>query len=109
MYVVNHLPEWLADDALTIGNPNESLYRRIHERTGVAPSGGRRHVQAMGAEAQLASQLELPEGAPVALIESVTWDASGRVFDCYRAWLRTDRARIEVQVRGPSDDGPDTG
>ena len=100
MYVTNHLPEWLADVALAIGNPNESLYRRIHELTGMAPSGGRRQVQAIGAEAWLAEQLELPQGAPVALIESVTWDASGRVFDCYRAWLRTDRARIEVQVPG---------
>jgi GntR family transcriptional regulator len=104
MYVTNHLPEWLADVALAIGNPNESLYRRIHERTGIAPRGGRRQVQAIGAEGWLATHLELPEGAPVALIESVTWDASGRVFDCYRAWLRTDRARIEVHVPGTPDE-----
>jgi hypothetical protein len=34
----------------------------------------------------------------VAFIESVAWDSDLRPFDCYRAWLRTDRMRIDVQV-----------
>jgi hypothetical protein len=32
----------------------------------------------------------------------VAWDADLRPFDCYRAWLRTDRTRIDVQVSGPA-------
>jgi hypothetical protein len=31
-------------------------------------------------------------------IESVVWDASLKPFHCYRAWVRTDRMRIEIQV-----------
>ena len=50
LYAVNHVPEWLADAALAINNPNESLYRRLHERTGIVAYGGRRSVQAIGAE-----------------------------------------------------------
>jgi GntR family transcriptional regulator len=101
MFVVNHLPQRLADVALEIENPDESLYRRIHERAGIVPHGGRRQVQAIAAEGPIAELLELPEGAPVALIESVTHDQSGTPFDCYQAWLRTDRARIEVEVPDP--------
>ena len=105
LYVVNHLPERLADAALAIENPNESLYRRLGERTGVVPHGGRRLLEAVAAEEWLAELLELPTGAPVAFIESVAWDAELRPFDCYRAWLRTDRTRIDVQVSGPAASG----
>jgi GntR family transcriptional regulator len=102
LYVVNHLVERLADAALAIGNPNESLYRRLREHAGVVPHGGRRTLEAVPAERTIADLLELQVGAPVAFIESVAWDAEMRPFDCYRAWLRTDRTRIDVQAAGPA-------
>lgn len=100
LYVVNHLPARAADAALAISNPHESLYRRLRERAGLVPCGGRRTVEAVAAEKWLAPLLELSPGAPVAYIESVAWDADLVPFDCYRAWLRTDRTRIDIQVTG---------
>ncbi len=100
MYVVNHLPLDLAGAALTVADPNESLYARLRERTGVVPHGGRRTLEAIAAAEWLASLLDLVPGAPVTFIESVSWDAESRPFDCYRAWLRTDRIRIDIQVSG---------
>jgi GntR family transcriptional regulator len=100
LYVVNHLTVAVAEAALTIANPNESLYRRLREQAGVVPHGGRRTLEAIAAEPWLAELLELPPGAPVALIESVSWDANMRPFDCYRAWLRTDRTRVDIQAAG---------
>jgi len=102
LYVVNHLVEAVAEAALAVANPNESLYRRLRERAGVVPHGGRRTVEAIAAEPWLAALLELKPGAPVAFIESVAWDADMRPFDCYRAWLRTDRTRIDIQAAGPA-------
>jgi hypothetical protein len=32
----------------------------------------------------------------------VAWDAEMRPFDSYRAWLRTDRTRIDIEVSGPA-------
>jgi GntR family transcriptional regulator len=103
LYVVNHLVEAVADAALAIGNPNESLYRRVHEQAGVFPYGGRRTLEAVAAEPWLAELLELAPGAPVAFIQSVSWDVAMRPFDCYRAWLRTDRTRIDIQAAGPAE------
>jgi GntR family transcriptional regulator len=100
LYVVNHLPDHAADAALAIRNPSESLYRRLRELAGVEPYGGQRTLEAIAAPEWLAELLELGPGAPVAFIESVAWDAQMRPFDCYRAWLRTDRTRIDVQVSG---------
>jgi GntR family transcriptional regulator len=102
LYVVNHLIEAVADAALAVDNPNESLYRRLREHAGVAPHGGRRTLEAVAAEPWLAGLLELEAGAPVAFIESVAWDIDLRPFDCYRAWLRTDRTRIDIQAAGPA-------
>lgn len=100
LYVVNHVIEAVAEAALAVENPNESLYRRLRERAGVAPHGGRRTLEAVAAEPWLAELLELTAGAPVAFIESVAWDVEMRPFDCYRAWLRTDRTRIDIQAAG---------
>jgi GntR family transcriptional regulator len=100
LYVVNHLPRHVAEAALAADNPNESLYRRLGERAGVVPLGGRRTLEAINADERLAELLELEPGAAVAFIESVAWDSDLRPFDCYRAWLRTDRTRIDVQVSG---------
>lgn len=101
LYVVNHLIGALADATLAVTNPNESLYRRLRERAGVVAYGGRRTLEAIGAEPWLAQLLELKPGAPVAFIESVAWDVDMRPFDCYRVWLRTDRTRIDIQALGP--------
>jgi len=102
LYVVNHLAAHASRAALALGNPNESLYRRLRDRVGLEPHGGRRTLEAIAAQAEVAKLLELPEGAPVAFIESVAWDAEMRPFDCYRAWLRTDRTRIDIRVSGPA-------
>jgi DNA-binding GntR family transcriptional regulator len=77
------------------------LYRRFRARAPVVPHGGRRTLQAIAAEPWLAELLELPPGAPVAFIESMSWDAEMRPFDCYRAWLRTDRTGVDIQAVGP--------
>jgi len=102
LYVINHVAAHAADAALAVGNPNESLYRRLRERVGVEPHGGRRTLEAVAAAEQIAKLLEVPVGAPVAFIESVAWDSEMRPFDCYRAWLRTDRTQIDIQVSGPA-------
>ena len=100
MYVINYLPLWLADVALAIADPSESLYRRLRDRAGVEAHGGRRTLAAVAADERLADQLELNVGAPLVLIHSVAWDAEMRPFDCYRSWLRTDRTEIEIHVSG---------
>jgi GntR family transcriptional regulator len=97
LYVINYLQERVAGavDGLT---PNESLYRRLKERAGVEPAGGQRIVQAIAADDHIARLLELDPGAPVALIESVSWNSELVPFDVYRAWLRTDRMSIDIHV-----------
>jgi GntR family transcriptional regulator len=98
LYVVNHLPERFVEIAMSVAEPTASLYERLRERAGVVVAGGHRVVEAVPATKRLAKLLECRDGSPLVLIESVSWDADRRPFDCYRAWLRSDRLKVELEV-----------
>ena len=58
MYVVNHLPERLADAVLSL-EEDESLYQRLREHYDLEAAGGRRVVEALPAEELLGQLLEV--------------------------------------------------
>jgi GntR family transcriptional regulator len=98
MYVLNHLPPNLADTVLAADLERGSLYGVLEEQEGLRVVGGRRVVEAVSAEGELAGLLEVDSGAPILFVESVSWDERSRPFECYRAWHRADRTKIQVQV-----------
>jgi GntR family transcriptional regulator len=98
MYVLNHLPPNLADTVLAADLERGSLYGVLEEREGLRVVGGRRVVEAVTAEGELAELLEVDSGAPILFVESVSWDERSQPFECYRAWHRADRTKIQVQV-----------
>jgi GntR family transcriptional regulator len=100
MYVESHLIEELADLVLETELEAGSLYGALQAERGLEVSGGRRIVEATTARDELASLLEIEPGAAVLQVEAVSWDATLRPFECYRAWHRSDRTTIEVQVLG---------
>ncbi len=98
MYVVSHLLEDLADLIMATDLEHGSLYRALQERRGVEVAGGRRVVEATTARDELALTLGIDPGAAVLFVEAVSWNSELRPFECYRAWHRSDRTTIEVQV-----------
>jgi GntR family transcriptional regulator len=98
LYVINHLPEHLAGTVFGSDIERGSLYECLAEKEGITVHGGLRTVEAVVAEGKLAELLEVTFGAPLVFIESVSWDWDLKPFDCYHAWLRTDRMKIEVEV-----------
>lgn len=98
MYVVTHLPVDLADAVLAADLKSGSLYHTLEERKGITVVGGRRVVEAVVARDELAPLLEVERGAPLLFVESVSWGADQHPFECYRAWHRADRTKIEVQT-----------
>jgi GntR family transcriptional regulator len=105
LYVVNCLPDELSEVVLSMEDPHESLYRRLLENGSVTISGGRRSVEAVSAGAKLANLLEVQPETALAYIESVSWDDDLRPFDCYQAWLRTDRMRLDIVVTSAARGG----
>lgn len=100
MYVESCLLAELAGPVLTAELGRDSLYRVLRDEAGVEVAGGRRVVEATTAREDLAKLLEVPTGAPLLHVESVSWGADGMPFECYRAWHRSDRTKIAVHVVG---------
>jgi GntR family transcriptional regulator len=98
MYVQNHLLGEFAGTLLEADLTRASLYATLRERHGISVEGGRRVVEAVTASDRLAELLAVEPGFPLLFVESVSWNAGGRPFECYRAWHRSDRSRIEVRV-----------
>jgi len=104
LYCINCLPATVAEFVLGLG-PDESLYQRLAETRSIHVTGGRRTIESVSAGDRLASLLEINPTDPVAYIESVAWDSTGQTVDSYRAWLRTDRMRIDLSVSTEVRDG----
>ena len=98
MYVLNHLPPELARTVLGADLENGSLYQVLEEREGLSVCGGARVVEAVAAEGELAGLLEVEAGSPILFVESLSWGVDNQRFECYRAWHRADRTKIQVQV-----------
>lgn len=104
LYVINCLPAFAAEAVIGL-QPDESLYQRLAEAGAISVVGGNRSLQAVTAGPKLAKLLEVDASAALAYIESVTWDETDRPVDCYRAWLRTDRMRLDIQVSAQGSAG----
>jgi GntR family transcriptional regulator len=98
LFSINYLPERFATTISSMTDANASLYLVLKEQHGVEVAGGRRSIEAVPADDLLAELLQVPARTPLALIQSVSWDAALEPFDCYQCWLRTDRIRIDVDV-----------
>lgn len=103
LYGINHTLLEYADAMLAPGLEHESLYARLEAVCGVRVAGGRRVIEAIPADGRLGALLQVPVGAPLARVESLSWDSERRPFECHLSWIRTDRLRIEV---GIGDTGP---
>jgi DNA-binding GntR family transcriptional regulator len=98
MYVISHFPAPVAGTLLAADLETSSLYGVLEAEEGLTVAGGRRVVEAARAERELASLLEVEPGSPLLRVEAVSWDDRRQPFECYRAWHRADRTKIEVHV-----------
>jgi GntR family transcriptional regulator len=97
IYSQNYLLPEVAATVLGL-RPQDSLYEALARRDGLVVHGGRRVVEAVTAGKHLGHLLDVPARAALAFVQSVSWDPTGRPCDCFQAWLRTDRTRLEIQI-----------
>jgi GntR family transcriptional regulator len=90
---------------------NRSLYAYLEEECGVFISHGRRYIEAVAANDQEARLLEVERGAPLVMLDSISYQADGRPVEYYHAVHRGDRSRFEVELvryRNPGKDLDDS-
>ncbi|WP_020386828.1 GntR family transcriptional regulator [Kribbella catacumbae] len=71
-----------------------SFYALLREQYGVLPTDAEQVHEAAAADATEAGLLGLTEGAPILVLERVTRDQHGRLFEYTRAAYRGDRYRV---------------
>lgn len=98
MFVETYLPSRFADVLLRADLERGSLYGTLEAQLGCRVASGQRVVEATTAEDELATLLEVAPGSPLLYVESVSYNEQREPFECYRAWHRADRTKIQVQV-----------
>jgi GntR family transcriptional regulator len=97
------MPESVGRDLTRDELTDTSLHAVLRGKYGVTLVSGRRQVRAVSASAALAELLEVPEGAPLLLLEGTTLDRSASPVETFRTWHRADRFVFDVDV--VTDDG----
>ena len=93
-YLPFHLCPALADVDLT----NRSLYQFLEQECGLMIARGRRTIEAVGANEYEAELLHIDRGAPLILLNSVSYLDDGTPIEYYHAVHRGDRSRFEVEL-----------
>jgi GntR family transcriptional regulator len=84
---------------------NRSLYQFLEDECGLLIVRGRRLIEAVAANDVEAKLLRVERGAPLVMLDSVSYLADGRPIEYYHAVHRGDRSRFEVELVRTRDPG----
>lgn len=90
------LPRFLG--LLDVELTNRSLYAILRQKFEVRPSSGRRFIEAVALDADIARNLGVPAKTPALKLTAVNRDQDGKPFETFRAWYRGDSTRFELVV-----------
>ncbi len=96
--VTTYLPYALCPKLAQADLSNQSLYAFLETECGLVIARGRRVIEAIPASEYGAHHLQVAKGAPLILLESVSYLADGTPMEYYRAFHRGDRSRFEVEL-----------
>jgi len=77
---------------------NQSLYAALENMFGIVIVSGRRTLEAVPANEYEAQLLEIERGAPLILLDSISYLEDGTPIEYYHAVHRGDRTRFEVEL-----------
>ena len=98
VYVTSYLPFDFFPDLVTTDLSNQSLYEFLELQCGVFITRGIRTIEAVSATKRESQLLNIKIGAPLILLDSVSYDAKGTPVEYYHALHRGDRSRFEVEL-----------
>jgi GntR family transcriptional regulator len=96
--VTTYLPYEMFPTLLDLDLTEQSLYAYLEREYGVVITRGHRTLEAVPANKVEADLLQVKKGAPLILIDSVSYLADNTPFEYYHALHRGDRSRFEVEL-----------
>jgi GntR family transcriptional regulator len=96
--VTTYLPEALCPNLVNENLARQSLYVYIEREYGLVIVRGRRTVEAVPANEYEAQHLQVKNGDPLILLDSVGYLEDGTPLEYYHALHRGDRSKFEVEL-----------
>jgi GntR family transcriptional regulator len=96
--VTTYIPFSLCSALLNVDLSNQSLYAFLEQTCGVTMAWGHRSIEAVPANDYEAHLLRVQRGAPLILLDSVSFLSDGTAAEYYHALHRGDRTRFEVEL-----------
>jgi GntR family transcriptional regulator len=96
--VTTYIPFELCPSLATADLSNRSLYEFLETECGILLAKGRRYIEAVLANENEAELLGVERGAPLLMLDSISYSENGRPVEYYHALHRGDRSRFEVEL-----------
>jgi GntR family transcriptional regulator len=96
--VTSYIPLVICPALATVDLTDRSLYEFMEAACGVFIARGRRYIEAVLANETEAALLGIERGAPLLMLDSVSFTESGQAVEYYHALHRGDRSRFEVEL-----------
>ncbi|MDD5369739.1 MAG: GntR family transcriptional regulator [Anaerolineaceae bacterium] len=96
--VTSYVPYSVCPALATVDLTNRSLYEYLEKEAGIFLARGRRYIEAVLANETEASLLGIDRGAPLLMLDSVSFAEDGQPIEYYHALHRGDRSQFEVEL-----------
>jgi GntR family transcriptional regulator len=96
--VTTYIPFEICPVLASVDLTNRSLYEYLETEGGVFIARGRRYIEAVLANESEATLLGIERGAPLVMLDSISFSENGQPIEYYHALHRGDRSRFEVEL-----------
>ncbi|MFH1524428.1 MAG: GntR family transcriptional regulator [Chloroflexota bacterium] len=96
--VTTYIPFEICPALATVDLTNRSLYEYLEKESGVFIAKGRRYIEAVLANEAEAALLGIGRGAPLLMLDSISYSERDQPVEYYHALHRGDRSRFEVEL-----------
>lgn len=98
LIVTSYIPANICPSLAQADLENQSLYAFLESNCQIFINRGRRFIEAVAARPDEAELLQVEQGSPLIMIDSVSYDENHRPLEYYRALHRGDRSRFEIEL-----------
>ena len=96
--VTTYIPFDMCPALASVDLTNRSLYAFLETECGIFIAKGQRYIEAVLANESEADLLGIERGAPLLMLDSISFSDSDRPIEYYHALHRGDRSRFEVEL-----------
>jgi GntR family transcriptional regulator len=96
--VTTYIPNKICPTLANVDLTNRSLYEYLQTECNIFIARGKRYIEAVLANESEAALLGVERGAPLLMLDSISFSEEGVPIEYYHALHRGDRSRFEVEL-----------